>query len=103
MLPVPPPLLLVARTLLPMTLATRLFRHPPLPLARSPHAGAPASDSAFWGRHQILRDALLPAPRAFVPWVSLVPMPLLLQIRRQTIVRWKNFLGDNEQAIQTFA
>src|SRR5712672_543643 len=73
-LPVPPPLLLVARTLLPMTFVTRPFRPPSLQLARSPHAGALASDSAFWRRHQILRDALLPAPRAFVPWVSLVPV-----------------------------
>src|SRR6478609_4114288 len=58
-----------------MTVETRRFRPPPLPSARSAHAGALASDSAFWGRHQIVRDALLPAPRAFVPWVSLVPIP----------------------------
>src|SRR6266850_4288843 len=73
-LPVPPPLLLVARTLLPMTFVTRPFRLPSLQLARSPHAGALASDSAFWCRRQIVRDALLPAPRAFVQWVFLVPM-----------------------------
>src|ERR1043166_2767535 len=54
-----------------MILVTRRFRHPSL--ARSPHAGARASDSAFWGRHQIVRDALLPALRAFVQWVFLVP------------------------------
>src|SRR6476659_10418121 len=57
-----------------MTVETRRFRPPPLPLARSRHVVARASDSAFWGRHQIVRDALLPAPRAFVQWVSLVPM-----------------------------
>src|SRR5262249_51673119 len=74
-LPMPPPPSVAARTLLSMTVATRHFRFPPFLLARSPHEVAPASDSAFWGRHQIVRDALLPAPRAFVPWVSLVPMP----------------------------
>src|SRR5438874_12952169 len=58
-----------------MTFVTRPFRLPPLPLSRSPLAGALASDSAFWGRHQILRDALLPAPRAFVQWVFLVRIP----------------------------
>src|SRR6476659_960287 len=79
-LPVPPPLLLVARTLLPMILVTRPFRLPPLPFARSPHAGALASDSAFWGRDRILRDALWPAPRAFVPWVSLVPVPCFYKL-----------------------
>src|SRR5213079_907820 len=74
-LPVPPPLSHVAKILLPMTVVTRPFGLPPLPLARSPRAGALASDSAFWRRHRILRDALLPAPRAFLQWVSLVPMP----------------------------
>ena len=46
-----------------------------LPLSQSPHGVAHASDSASWDRHRILRDALLPALRAFVRWVSLVPMP----------------------------
>src|SRR5919106_4306737 len=59
---------------------TRRFRLPPVRLARSPHAGALASDSAFWGRHQIVRDALLPALRAFVQWVSLVPMPCFYKL-----------------------
>src|SRR5258707_124374 len=75
MLPVPPLLSLVARILLPMTVVTRRFLPPRLPLAQSPHAVAHASDSASWDRHQISRDALLPALRAFVRWVSLVPMP----------------------------
>src|SRR5712671_5649921 len=57
-----------------MILVTRPFCLRPLQLARSRHGGARASDSAFWGRHQILRDALLPAPRAFLQWVFLVPM-----------------------------
>src|SRR5262245_3094039 len=58
-----------------MTLATQHFHHPSLQLAQSPHAGAFASGSAFLGRHQIVHDALLPAPRAFVQWVFLVPTP----------------------------
>src|SRR5215475_5673166 len=63
-----------------MTLVIRGFRLLLLPLARSPHAGVRASDSAFSGRHQIVRDALLQAPRAFVQWVSLVPMPCFYKL-----------------------
>src|SRR5262245_33706870 len=63
-----------------MTVGTRRFRLQPLPLARFLHAGALALDSTFWGRHQILRDALLRAPRAFVQWVSLVPRPCFYKL-----------------------
>src|SRR5437867_2225763 len=73
-LPLPPLPQLVARTMLPMTVAARCFLLPPLALARFPHAGARASDWASWGRHQTVRDALLPALRAFVQWGFLVPM-----------------------------
>src|SRR5215472_15720545 len=75
MLPGPPPPSVVARTLLSMTVVPRRFRLPPHPLAQSLHEVVHASDSAFWGRQKIVRDALLPAPRASVQWVSLVPMP----------------------------
>src|SRR4029077_18802383 len=61
------------------TVVNRRFLLPPR-LARSPRAGALASDSAFWGRHQIVCDALLPAPRAFVQWVSLVPTPCFYRL-----------------------
>src|SRR5262245_284658 len=57
-----------------MTAGALHFLFPPLPLARSPHAGALASDSAFGDCRQILPDALLPALRAFVQSVSWVPM-----------------------------
>src|SRR5215472_9131532 len=81
MLPVPPPLSVVARTLLSMTLAIpRPFPHRSFPFARSPHAGARASDWAFSGRHQTVRDALLPAPRGFVQWVFLVPIPCFYKL-----------------------
>src|SRR6516164_431485 len=63
-----------------MTVETGRFRLQPLQLARSLRAGALASDSTFWGRHQILRDALSPAPRAFVQWVFLVPMPCFYKL-----------------------
>src|SRR5215472_12063554 len=81
MSPAPPPLSLAARTLLSMTFATlRPFPHRSFPFARSPHAGARASDWAFSGRHQTVRDALLPAPRGFVQWVFLVPIPCFYKL-----------------------
>src|SRR5215470_2014644 len=75
MLPEPPPPSVEAKTSLSMRVVSRFFHLPSLPIARFPHEAARASDSAFWRRHRIVRGALLPAPRASVPWVSLVPMP----------------------------
>src|SRR4030095_1545623 len=63
-----------------MTIVIRPSRLPPPPLSQSPHATALASGSAFWGRRQIVRVAPLPALRAFVQWVSLVPTPCFYKL-----------------------
>src|SRR5262245_55483771 len=62
-----------------MTAVTRRLV-PPLQLARFPHAGALASDSAFCGPNQIVHDALSPVPRASVRWVLVVRRPCFYKL-----------------------
>src|SRR6266513_153950 len=78
----------------------------------SPSAAPAAASSAC--RHALIGFGILAsspnsARRSFASASSISSMSffgsdgMLLQIRRQTIIRWKNFLRDNEQTIQTFA